>query len=171
MALSVEGVRAWTPLSLENHLSGRLGTLPYFLSRTTALINHYCIQQRLSDFLLLKLKGALGLGWVKAGADIRGSIGTSGPLSHLSLDPKGPKCICGGRGCLEALVDPMERWRIVEKTLLTDLQKKFHAKCTLVLAGVEKSARNKIEFKEPSMRQVLNGVYHCAAQKTIENGI
>ncbi len=32
----------------------------------------------------------------------RGSLGMAGEIGHVSLDPNGPQCGCGGKGCLEA---------------------------------------------------------------------
>ncbi|MFH1710086.1 MAG: ROK family protein [bacterium] len=32
-----------------------------------------------------------------------GALGTAGEIGHMVIDPKGPKCGCGNRGCLEAL--------------------------------------------------------------------
>ncbi|OQY30366.1 MAG: hypothetical protein B6244_00465 [Candidatus Cloacimonetes bacterium 4572_55] len=34
----------------------------------------------------------------------RGADGVAGEIGHICLDPKGPKCVCGSAGCLEAFV-------------------------------------------------------------------
>lgn len=35
---------------------------------------------------------------------VRGAAGTAGEIGHVVLQPDGPPCACGARGCLEALV-------------------------------------------------------------------
>ena len=37
------------------------------------------------------------------GAILRGAAGTHPEIGHLPVDPEGPGCYCGNRGCLEAL--------------------------------------------------------------------
>ena len=37
------------------------------------------------------------------GRPLRGGAGAAGELGHVSVDPRGPLCVCGKRGCLEAL--------------------------------------------------------------------
>lgn len=46
----------------------------------------------------------LGGGVIVGGALLRFTGGCAGDLGHIILDPKGPRCTCGGRGCFEALV-------------------------------------------------------------------
>lgn len=46
----------------------------------------------------------IGGGIVIEGRLYRGSRGLAGEIGHVILDPAGPRCNCGSRGCLEALV-------------------------------------------------------------------
>jgi glucokinase len=46
----------------------------------------------------------LGGGVIIDGALLRYTGGCAGDLGHIILDPKGRRCSCGARGCLEALV-------------------------------------------------------------------
>ena len=50
--------------------------------------------------------GASGIGGgiVVDGRLVEGRDGHAGELGHLSVDPRGPVCACGARGCLEAVV-------------------------------------------------------------------
>ncbi|XAS76297.1 ROK family transcriptional regulator [Dermatophilaceae bacterium Sec6.4] len=43
----------------------------------------------------------VGSGIVSAGLPLRGSRGYAGEIGHLCIDPQGPPCHCGRRGCLE----------------------------------------------------------------------
>ncbi|MGH2534373.1 MAG: ROK family protein [Thermomicrobiales bacterium] len=56
------------------------------------------------DFLVVTLGRGIGLGMVLDGRLYRGGHGGGGEFGHLTLDVDGPRCNCGKRGCLEALV-------------------------------------------------------------------
>jgi predicted NBD/HSP70 family sugar kinase len=43
----------------------------------------------------------IGAGIVLDGTLFRGARGWSGELGHVTVDPEGPPCHCGSRGCLE----------------------------------------------------------------------
>jgi predicted NBD/HSP70 family sugar kinase len=45
----------------------------------------------------------VGAGIVLDGRLVRGGLGYSGELGHLEVEPGGPACPCGRRGCLEAV--------------------------------------------------------------------
>lgn len=49
----------------------------------------------------LNLGTGLAAGLVLAGQLWRGSRGTAGEIGHIPVDPNGPLCSCGQRGCLE----------------------------------------------------------------------
>lgn len=45
-----------------------------------------------------------GGGLVVEGEPVRGAHGIAGEWGHLSVDPAGPPCWCGNRGCVETLI-------------------------------------------------------------------
>ena len=45
----------------------------------------------------------VGGGLVLGGHLVDGASGNAGHIGHVVVDPEGPKCECGGRGCLEAI--------------------------------------------------------------------
>ena len=51
----------------------------------------------------LNLGTGLAAGIVIDGRVWRGSRGTAGEIGHIPVDPNGPECPCGQRGCLEML--------------------------------------------------------------------
>jgi predicted NBD/HSP70 family sugar kinase len=57
----------------------------------------------LSDFALVTVGAGIGCGLVVSGRVVSGAHGVAGELGHLSLDPAGPRCHCGNRGCVEAI--------------------------------------------------------------------
>ena len=51
----------------------------------------------------LKLATGIGAGLIIDGRLFRGSAGMAGEIGHVIIDPEGPLCRCGNRGCLEML--------------------------------------------------------------------
>ncbi len=45
----------------------------------------------------------VGGGLILNGRAVIGSTGNAGHIGHVSVDPAGPDCVCGGNGCLEAI--------------------------------------------------------------------
>ena len=52
----------------------------------------------------LTLGTGVGGGLIVSGRLLTGARGFAGEIGHMVLDPGGPQCACGQRGCLEALV-------------------------------------------------------------------
>jgi glucokinase len=55
----------------------------------------------LRNVLMLTLGSGVGGGLLVDGQMVRGAGGIGGHLGHYTVDPQGPVCICGNRGCLE----------------------------------------------------------------------
>jgi glucokinase len=55
------------------------------------------------NLVFVTLGTGVGGGVVSHGVLLRGSRGTGGELGHITVQPAGPRCGCGNRGCLEAL--------------------------------------------------------------------
>lgn len=53
------------------------------------------------DLVFLEVSEGVGAGIVIQGQLHHGSLNGAGEFGHISLDPAGPLCSCGGRGCLE----------------------------------------------------------------------
>lgn len=58
----------------------------------------------LSDVVYLRWSHGVGGGLVIGGRLVRGAHGAAGEIGHTSCDPQGPRCHCGGRGCLEGTI-------------------------------------------------------------------
>ena len=54
--------------------------------------------------VMVTLGTGVGGGVIVNGKVIDGTHGAGGEIGHISLDPQGPPCACGKRGCLERLV-------------------------------------------------------------------
>lgn len=56
----------------------------------------------LDDFVYITVSEGVGAGIVRQGELVRGHTNTAGEFGHVPLDPEGPHCACGARGCWEA---------------------------------------------------------------------
>ncbi|MGI5283964.1 ROK family protein [Nonomuraea polychroma] len=56
-----------------------------------------------SDLVYLTGEMGVGAGIILDGRLRRGGLGYSGEIGHVQLDPDGPECHCGRRGCLEVM--------------------------------------------------------------------
>jgi glucokinase len=54
-----------------------------------------------TDALVVTLGTGIGGGIVAAGRVLRGAEGFAGEIGHMVVDPSGPRCTCGKRGCWE----------------------------------------------------------------------
>ena len=55
------------------------------------------------DLVFVTLGTGVGGGVISHGVLLRGARGMGGELGHITVQPAGPRCGCGNRGCLEAL--------------------------------------------------------------------
>ena len=55
------------------------------------------------DVLGMVVSTGVGGGLVLGGRVVDGATGNAGHIGHVVVDPTGPPCACGGRGCLEAI--------------------------------------------------------------------
>jgi predicted NBD/HSP70 family sugar kinase len=55
----------------------------------------------MSDLTAVTVSEGIGTGIIANGHLVRGPSGAAGEFGHVCLDPQGPKCKCGGRGCWE----------------------------------------------------------------------
>jgi predicted NBD/HSP70 family sugar kinase len=70
----------------------------------------YGAGQSVQNFLVITLGRGVGMGIVANGQVYRGARGAGAELGHTIVDPNGPTCACGNRGCLETFV--AEPWLI-----------------------------------------------------------
>ncbi|MFJ2829564.1 ROK family protein [Streptomyces sp. NPDC087263] len=57
----------------------------------------------LSDFAVVTVGAGIGCGLVVHGQVVNGAYGVAGEIGHIAIDPAGPLCHCGNRGCVEAI--------------------------------------------------------------------
>ena len=59
---------------------------------------------RCLDLVFLGIGTGLGGGVIADGRLVTGAFGSAGEIGHIVIDPGGPVCVCGRRGCLQATV-------------------------------------------------------------------
>ena len=98
----------WTGINLKENLADVYPDTPVRVvndGHAAALAEYlYGCGRGTSDFIMLVLGTGVGGGVIANGELLRGANGAAGRLGHLSIDPSGPQCSCGNRGCLELYV-------------------------------------------------------------------
>ncbi len=91
-------------LELGAELSRRLGR-PVRIDNdvNAAALGAFHLLEKTQSMAYLNLGTGLAAGIIIDGAVWRGSRGTAGEIGHIPVDPNGPECPCGQRGCLEML--------------------------------------------------------------------
>ena len=97
----------WRDVPLRDLLARRL-ELPVFVEND---VNTLAIAEKwfgagagIDSFLTVTVGRGVGLGIVLNGHLYRGASGAAGEFGHTIVEPGGPRCVCGKRGCLEALI-------------------------------------------------------------------
>ena len=92
-----------TPAPLTGPLGDELGGVPVTadndLNAAAAGAAH--VLGHRADVAFLALGTGVAAGFLLDGRVRRGWLGAAGEIGHLGLDPTGPLCACGQRGCLE----------------------------------------------------------------------
>jgi glucokinase len=68
-------------------------------------------------FLCITLGTGIGAGFVFNGRPYRGAHGGAGEVGHMLVDPSGPPCGCGRRGCWEQFASGMALERLAREEL------------------------------------------------------
>jgi predicted NBD/HSP70 family sugar kinase len=81
----------------------------------------------LTSFVYVSGGFGVGGGIVIDGRVVRGANGFAGELGHVVVDPRGPRCACGSRGCLEVFVrGGANRGEAMARALATALRSVVH---------------------------------------------
>jgi N-acetylglucosamine repressor len=64
---------------------------------------YYGAGRGVDDFVYLLISTGIGAGVIMDGQIYRGKAGMPGEIGHIVVDRLGPICLCGRRGCLEAV--------------------------------------------------------------------
>jgi predicted NBD/HSP70 family sugar kinase len=97
-------ISGWRDVPLAGMLAARL-EVPIFIENdvnTLTITEQWFGQgQGVENFLTITVGRGIGLGIVLNGRLYQGAQGGAGEFGHTVIDPQGPLCDCGKRGCLE----------------------------------------------------------------------
>lgn len=99
----------WTDVDLAAGLRARLGAdLPIRIGNDAnlgVLAEHIRgVARGIDDVVYLLVRVGVGAGILSDGAPLRGVSGLAGEIGHVIIEPDGPACYCGNRGCFESMV-------------------------------------------------------------------
>lgn len=138
----------WHRVPLRDAISAATG-LPLLLEKDTTAAAVAELwrgsDQDVPSFLFVYLGTGIGVGLVRRHEIVRGSSGNAGEVGHIIVDPDGPLCGCGLRGCLgvvctpQALVERAEHAGVLEDTRLgsdpESVDARFDELCRRAAAG------------------------------------
>ena len=100
----------WRDLPVRDLLQAKINAPVYIdndVNTLTLAEKWFGLGQDVDDFLTVTVGRGIGMGIVVNRQFYRGWRGGAGEFGHTVIDPEGPLCDCGKRGCLEAFVsDP-----------------------------------------------------------------
>lgn len=100
----------WQDVHLADMLEDQVGVPVYLendVNTLTITEKWFGAGQGVDNFLTVSIGRGVGMGIVINGQFYRGARGGAGEFGHIVVDPEGPQCECGKRGCLETFVgDP-----------------------------------------------------------------
>ena len=89
----------WFPLA--DRLADRTGATVLIENDVNAATWGAHVLSGVDDLAYLSIGTGLAAGFVLSGSLRRGAHGAAAEIGHLPVDPDGPRCSCGQRGCLE----------------------------------------------------------------------
>ena len=115
----------WKEADLSEAISRRIGPLanavPVWIQKDTnlnALGEYYfgaC--QGYTDFVYIGVGSGLGAGIISNSQLVTGGDWYAADVGHLSVNPDGPFCVCGGRGCAELVASGPGLVRVTRELL------------------------------------------------------
>jgi glucokinase len=104
--VSPVNIPAWRGFPLRDRLTERYGldVRMFGDAVAVAVAEHWRGAARgRRNVLGMVVSTGVGGGVIIDGCVVPGTTGNAGHIGHVSVDPFGPTCVCGGTGCLEAI--------------------------------------------------------------------
>ena len=102
------------------------------------------IGSKLQSFMEVYWSTGVGSGIVVQGKLYTGGTFGDGQLGHVVIDPDGPKCVCGNRGCLETFIG--------EDVLVSEIKSQFPDRPWNIRSMIKEALKGDTEAK-----QILEG--------------
>ncbi|WAH38163.1 ROK family protein [Alicyclobacillus dauci] len=106
VVLSPPNLPGWDNIPLRQRIEERFG-IPTFLendANVAALAEHrFGAGRGVDDMVYITVSTGIGAGLILGGRLYGGAGGFAGEIGHIVVDANGRPCVCGNRGCLEAV--------------------------------------------------------------------
>ena len=125
-----------------------------------------------SNVVMLTLGNGVGGAVLANGQLLRGHSGVAGHLGHVTVDPDGPVCVCGNRGCLETVFSARaiegEVWAAVHRGCASALTRLFReqpqlATCRTIFQAVSEGDSLAVAIVSKAIRKLgaaIAGLLH-----------
>jgi glucokinase len=120
-------VVGWENIPLRNLLEEEFGVSASIDNdaNVAALGEHrFGAGQGFDSLFYVTISTGVGGGWILNGKPWRGASGMAGEIGHMVVDPSGPVCLCGKRGCVERLASGPYMARDVREVLENEPQRR-----------------------------------------------
>ena len=119
------------------------------------------VARQVDNFVYLSAGVGLGGGLMIDGKLYGGRGGFAGEVGHMTLEPDGPPCNCGNRGCWEVLVGPTAIVQRVRQAVTEGHAPKLMALCNSDLDAIRmEHVLRAAEQGEPAVLNALDEVGH-----------
>ena len=113
----------WQNVNLKELVQSQLNHPCYIdnSSNTLALAEQWFGEGKgVDNFLVVTIENGVGLGAVINGRIYRGQEGIAGEFGHITINPDGPECRCGKKGCVEAYAGKIAIMRDARQAVLDE---------------------------------------------------
>jgi len=97
-------IPSWHDVPIRKHLETWAGVPASLVGYAPAMALAEQSRRRPAEprnLITIEVAENIAMGAIVNGAVLEGASGNAGELGHIPIDPKGPVCYCGARGCLE----------------------------------------------------------------------
>lgn len=98
-------MQGWVDVPIRDYISEKLGVKTYFDNDANAGVLaewFFGAGRKCKNLIYLTMSTGIGGGIIANGHLIQGASFSAGEMGHIVLDPNGPACSCGLKGCYEA---------------------------------------------------------------------
>ncbi len=103
-SLSIERIHGWKNVQFKEELEKRTG-LQVYMKNDVHLMGlvekSLYLGDEIKDFIYIGFRSGIGCIVYQKDRPMRGEKGNAGFIGHTTLNPNGPVCCCGSRGCLD----------------------------------------------------------------------
>ncbi len=104
VSMNIERIHGWHNVRIQRDLQANL-KLPVYIQNDVHLMG--LVEKRLylgddiTDFIYIGLRSGIGSITYQHNRPMSGEKGNAGFIGHTTLNPTGPQCCCGSRGCVD----------------------------------------------------------------------